>query len=179
MYLSYLEYHRAVSLDPYCFNDVVYQLSPGSSMSLFADDMALYRRIYSVEDYQVLQQDISAIVWWINNHLLSLQTTKCCYMILSRKRSPNLPPLSLAIENTPLTRVSSVKYLGLQITCDLSWSPHVTNVCNKTRRLIGLLYRRFYRHTDSTTLLHLFKTFIRPHQKYCSIVWDPHLAGDI
>ena len=77
------------------------------------------------------------------------------------------------VEGTPLMLVSSVKYLGIQINSDLSWSPHVANLCNKARRLIGLLYRRFYRHTDSTTLLQLYKTFIRPHLEYCSIVWDP------
>lgn len=31
-------------------------------MSLFANDMALYRPIHSVIDYYCLQQDISAIV---------------------------------------------------------------------------------------------------------------------
>ena len=51
--------------------------------------------------------------------------------------------------------------------------------CSKVRRLIGLLYRRFGKHADSTTLLQLYKSFIRPHLEYCSIVWNPHLLGDI
>ena len=53
------------------------------------------------------------------------------------------------------------------------------NLCNKVRRLIGLLYRRFYKHADSTTLLQLYKSFVRPHLEYCSVVWNPYLAGDI
>jgi hypothetical protein len=32
---------------------------------------------------------------------------------------------------------------------------------------------------DSSTLLQLYKSFIRPHLEYCSIVWDPYLIGDI
>ena len=43
-------------------NEVVHQVSPGSTMSLFADDMALHRPIHSTSDYYCLQCDISAIV---------------------------------------------------------------------------------------------------------------------
>ena len=54
-------------------------------------------------------------------------------------------------------------------------------LCNRARRLIGLMYRRFYKNADTKTLLQLYKTFIRPHLEYCSIVyvWDPYLAKDI
>ena len=71
-----------------------------------------------------------------------------------------------------------VKYLGIQINSDLSWSPHVANLCNKARRLIGLLYRCFSKHADTTTLLQLYKSFICPLLEYCSIVWDSYLLGD-
>ena len=131
-------------------NDVVHQVSPESAMSLFADDMALYRPIRTADDYQILQHDVSAIVGWINQLLLSLQPAKCCYMIVSRKKGSNPPP-TLMIEGTPLNCVSTVKYLGVQLSSDLSWSPHVSNICKKARRLIGLLYRRFYKNSDTNT----------------------------
>ena len=73
-------------------NEVVHQVSQDSCMSLFADDMALYRPIHSTADYYELQRDISAIVNWINASLLALQPSKCCYMIIARKRSLKLPP---------------------------------------------------------------------------------------
>ena len=41
------------------------------------------------------------------------------------------------------------------------------------------MYQRFYKYADTKTLLQLYKTFIRPHLEYCSIVWDPYLAKDI
>ena len=100
-------------------------------------------------------------------------------MVISRKRSTKSPPPPIIVQDTPLSLVDSVKYLGIQINSDLSWSPHVANLCNKVRRLIGLLYCRFYKHTDSTTLLQLYKSFVRPHLEYCSVVWNPYLAGDI
>ena len=42
-------------------NDVVGIISPESSLSLFADDMAIYRPIRSMQDYSALQLDISVI----------------------------------------------------------------------------------------------------------------------
>ena len=72
-----------------------------------------------------------------------------------------------------------MKYLGILINSDLSWSPHVAKLCSKVRKLVGLFYRQFYKHADSTTLLTLYKSFIHPHLEYGSIVWDPYLARDV
>jgi len=46
-------------------------------------------------------------------------------------------------------------------------------------RLIGLFYRCFYQHTNSPSLLRLYKSFIRPHLDYSCIVWNPHLKGEL
>jgi hypothetical protein len=99
--------------------------------------------------------------------------------MLITRRSPRLPPPSFLVQGTPLSHVSSVKYLGILINSDLSWSSYVSNLCSKVRKLVGLLYHRFYKYADSATLLTLYETFIRPHLEYSSIVWDPYLAVDV
>ena len=110
--------------------------------------------------------------------VLHFNTNKCKLMLIIGKRANSLPPPPLTLNGTVLRGVSSYKYLGVTIISDLSWSPHITNCCNKTRRIIGLLYRRFYQHTNSPCLLRLYKSFIRPHLDYASIVWNPHLKGE-
>ena len=52
-------------------------------------------------------------------------------------------------------------------------------MCNKTRKLIGLFYRTFYKHSSSETMLKLYSTFIRPHLEYAAAAWDPFLKKDI
>ena len=84
-----------------------------------------------------------------------------------------MPPTSRFVKE-----VETFQGLSAQINSDMSWSTHITTLCNKARRLIGLIYRRFYKHADMKTLLQLYKTFIRPHLEYCSVVWDPYLAKD-
>ena len=55
----------------------------------------------------------------------------------------------------------------------MSWSHHVESTCSKAKRILGLLYRRFYGNTDGATLLQLYQSLVRPHIEYASEVWDP------
>ena len=100
-------------------------------------------------------------------------------MLISRKRTKSCQPPSLLLDGIILEQVSSYKYLGITITSDLSWSPHISHICNKARRLVGLLYRHFYRNSNSHTLLKLYLSYVRPHLEYCSHVWTPSLKGDV
>ena len=110
---------------------------------------------------------------------LQFNATKCRQMLISRKRSHSLTPPNLYINATTLVQASEYKYLGVVITSDLSWRPHITNMCNKTKKLIGLLYRRFNQNSNPSTLLKLYLSFIRPHLEYLSGVWSPHLKGEV
>jgi len=56
---------------------------------------------------------------------------------------------------------------------------HIQGVCSNARKIIGLLYRWYYQHSDPSTLLHLYLSLVRPHTEYAAQVWDPHLYKDI
>ena len=160
-------------------NDVAAAVSSGSNVNMFADDIALYRVIKTRDDYVYLQEDVNSISTCIEQKYLQFNTTKCKLMFITRKRANSLPPPPLTLNGVVLNRVFCYKYLGVTLSSDLSWSPHIRNCCNKTRRLIGLLYRRFYRCTNSPSLLRLYKSFVRPHLEYAAIAWNPHLKGEI
>ena len=133
-------------------DDVTSRISSTSTISLFADDIALYRTIRSPADFVVLQADITAITMWIedDNHL-KLNADKCCFMLVSRKHTH-----SLIHDDSQLQQVNLVKYLGLLLTSDLTWSQHINNSCSKTRKLTGLFYRRFH-HCYPQLMLRLYK----------------------
>ena len=56
---------------------------------------------------------------------------------------------------------------------DFMQSAHIiAKICTKTRKLIGSLYRQFYKFSSSETLL-------RPILVYAAVVWDARLKKDI
>ncbi len=60
---------------------------------------------------------------------------------------------------------------------------HQLNICNKTRRLIGMFYRKFnfYMYSSRETSLKLYKSLFCPHiwNMRQLHVWDPYLRKDI
>ena len=70
--------------------------------------------------------------------------------------------------------MTSYKYLGIHITADLGWDMHITNICTRSRQLLGLLYRKFYSSVDPAFLCLLYKSLVRPILEYACQVWDPY-----
>ena len=56
----------------------------------------------------------------------------------------------------------------------LSWADHINHICSKARKLVGMLYRQFYTWADTSTLLRIYLTCIRPHLEYACQLWDPY-----
>ena len=153
-------------------------LSSGAQMVLYADDLLLFRTVSGKEDYLHLQNDISIVENWVAHNHLTLNANKCKYMVVSRKRSPTLPS-NLTLGDSDLERVECFKYLGILLSNNLSFSEHIQATCTKARKILGLLYRRFYNNTDGATLLPLYLMMVRPHLEYASPVWNPHMHKDV
>ena len=86
---------------------------------------------------------MSLIEEWSLSNYLSFNAGKCKYMIVSRKQSPTVPSDPLKLFGNPMQRVDCYKYLGLLLTMNLSWSTHITSICSKAKKVVGLIYRRF------------------------------------
>ena len=99
-------------------------------------------------------------------------------MILSKKRCPTTRSVSLYLCGSELEEVEIFKYLGVLLSRNLSWSDHISELCTKARRILGLLYRQFYDNVDPATLKQLYISLVRPHLEYASQVWDPYLQCD-
>ena len=85
----------------------------------------------------------------------------------------------LHLYGQPLERVFEYKYLGVILSANLSWTPHIDKIIAKTRKIIGMLYRQFYRWSNPEVLTKLYTTIVRPHLEYAAPVWSPELVKDI
>ena len=141
-------------------NDISSISLSNGTLSLFADDVLLYRSIQKPVDYQHLQIDIDNLCEWTDDNHLQLNRTKCKFMVISRKRQPILPSQPLTVNHSQLERVYSYKYLGVWLTSTLNWSTQITENNKKARSQLGIIYRNFYQHSNSATLLQLYLSYI-------------------
>ena len=151
----------------------------GNKIHLYADDVLLYKTISSSSDYEDLQRSIDCVSTWSYENFLNLNQTKCKFMLISRKRNPVLCLKPLQLNGVVLDSVQSFKYLGVMLTSDMSWSTHVSMVCSRARKILGVIYRQFYANATSAVLLQLYLAMVRPHVEYAAAVWSPHLKKDI
>ena len=127
--------------------------------------IVLYRPINSPEDVTIIQEDINQILNQTKAHSLALNLAKTSYQ--------SLIPIYLNLGSNPIHIVSSIKYLGVTITHDLSWRGHILNVIKAAKSQIGLLHRKLYQATLQARHA-LYKSTILPKLEYCCSVWDPH-----
>ena len=147
-------------------DDVVNQISPSSSISLYADDITLYRCIKSPADYLILQTDIINITIQVEEKLY-LKFNHCSTLFISRKLIlTNTPPKLFIKVDCEIRQVSSVKYLGVVLTSDLSWTEHISKICCKTRKLIGLFYRCF-NHCEASLLIMTIQVIYMSRPRVC------------
>lgn len=140
-----------------------------SSISLFADDCVLYREVTNDHDVSCLQSDLNRISEWCNKWNMKLNTNKCKVMRVSRMTA-NVSCYYLY--HTSLQQVSSYKYLGVNISSNLSWETHIQYITNNANRSLGFIKRNFSSVPLSLKLL-LYKTLVRSKLEYASSIWNP------
>lgn len=160
-------------------NDLTHlTFSLGTKLALFADDIVLYRTIACTLDFEPVQDDVTMLVDWMDANGLSLNGSKTKFMLLSRKRKSYYSGRQLWLRDAAIERVFEFKYLGVLVSHDLTWSSHISSICSKARRLLGLFYRQFYK-VDPNLIFKCYLTIVRPLLDYCCYVWSPHCMKDV
>lgn len=118
-------------------NDLPTNISSG--IRLFADDCVLYHPINNSNDILCLQSDLSQIEAWCHKWLMSLNASKTSLLTFHRKTS--YPARDYIICGSSISAVNTYKYLGINLTSDLSWHTHITSITNSANRVLGFLRR--------------------------------------
>ena len=97
-------------------------------------------------------------------------------MLISRSRNSSARQPEIILNGSPIETVDTFKYLGLLFSSDLTWTAHIQSCSSKSKKLLGMIYRKFYKMLDPPHLLRLYKSLVRPHLEYAAQVWDPHMS---
>jgi hypothetical protein len=186
-------------------NDIEKDLT--SSIRLFADDSAVYRRIDTEEDAHALQLDLFRLQEWADKWQMSFNVAKCKTLRITRKKknkvnfeycmstpsstesAPVPDQVREAAKNilttsppngkfTALGSITSDKYLGVTLDHHLSFNDHIDNIAKKATTLLNLCRRNL--HMCSTNVKEqAYKAIVRPHLEYASPAWNPHTSRNI
>ena len=142
-----------------------------SRTRLFADDCVIYREVKSVRDCGALQNDLIQLEKWENTWGMSFHPEKCSILRITRSRSP--VNFNYQLKGHTLKTENSVKYLGVELVSNLSWSNHINKIVKKANSTLGFL-RRNLRISNANIKSIAYFSLVRPNLEYCSSVWNPH-----
>ena len=107
---------------------------------------------------------------WSVRWQVNFNASKTEVVTFSNKRKAVYhPPLKLG--DSVLNEVSQHKHLGITLSINLSWSPHIHAITTKASKRVGIMRRLKY-VLSRQTLVKLYTTLIRPILEYGCIIFD-------
>ena len=96
---------------------------------------------------------------------------KKCYVIHVTKKKIPLK-FDYLLHSHILQPVDNSKYLGVTISNDRDWGPHINDITTKANKTLGFLRRNMKNCTRKVKTL-TYTSLVRPVVEYSSLVWNP------
>ena len=112
---------------------------------------------------------------WSISWQLKFNVSKTLLLRVSRKR--NSRTHSYHLNNQPIKIVAKQVDLGVVVSNDLKWSPHIASCTAKANRLLGFLRRNCSQMTDTRCRRLLYLSLVRSHLSYASEIWAPQASS--
>ena len=77
------------------------------------------------------------------------------------------------INEDPIGQVTQFKDLGVLVSSSLRFEEHIASTVAKANRILGLIKKTFLSR-DTTILVTLYKSLVRPILEYNCIIWCPY-----
>ena len=157
-----------------------------STVRLFADDSRILKSIGSETDTEILQNDLDRAILWSKSNNMELHEDKFDLIVHKSNNSSIINHLPFSVESYTYTvsngdilyPVDQLKDLGVIVSPDLSWSPHINTISSRARS-IAFWVLSVFKSRDRVTMLTLYKSIVRSHLEYCCPLWHPSKIADI
>ena len=102
---------------------------------------------------------------------LSVNIKKTNYVIFKPDQNSVHMSSQISFDSIALKQETKVRFLGIYIDEGLAWKSHISFICKKISKSVGIMYRfRFL--LSSNTKISLYYTLIYPYLTYCTTVWS-------
>lgn len=142
---------------------------------IYADDLKFFKKINSLQDVLVMQENLERLDLYVRQNNLSLNRKKCVVTSFSRKIS-NLTKFNYNIKGFVIRRKETMRDLGVTYDTKLTFNEHVETVGCKARRMLGFIMRVGKQFKNPLTFTSLYNSLVRSHLEYASVIWNPHTA---
>ena len=137
---------------------------------LFADDIVIYTSSNSkAQNINTLNHTLLRIFQWACANKLSLNPSKSKLIHFDNDQT-SCCSADVAIGNSIIEEVFSIKYLGLTIQKDLKFNIHISNIVSSISRGTGILYS-LKSIFSPFNLRQLYFAFIYPHLTLHILAW--------
>ena len=147
-----------------------------SQVRLFADDTAVYLTINNLNDCNTLQQDLNTLEQWEIKWEMRFNPSKC--QVLNITRNKHKIKQNYILHGHILETLTSAKYLGVDLSEDLSFNTHINRICTTANRTLGFVKRNIQTQNKKVKET-AYKTLVRPQVEYWSPVWSPYIKQNI
>ena len=142
-----------------------------SKVRLFADDTAIYLAVSNLQDAQILQQDRDQLHKWELQWDMEFNPSKCVVIHVTLAKTP--VPSKYLLHGQILESVGGSKFLGVEISSNLTFNNHIQKICTLANRSHGLIKRNI--RTKSPAIREMaYKILVCPLVEYSSSVWSPN-----
>ena len=145
-----------------------------SEVKIFADDTSLFSTVHDSNNCaRLLNSDLLLIQNWALQWKMSFNpdpSKQAQEVIFSRKINKPIHPQLFFNENI-INSIPHQKHLGIILDQKLNFQEHINSILSKVNRSIGLL-RKLNSVLSRSSLMTIYKSFIRPHLDYGDIIFD-------
>ena len=108
---------------------------------LFADDTSIFYSNSDPSSVVSVTNDELTVSLWMKSNKLSVSIKKTKYIIFKPKQKSVHTNYPVLYDNDPLEKVPEVKFSGVYIDESLTWKSHISHVCKKISKSVGVIYR--------------------------------------
>jgi hypothetical protein len=145
-----------------------------STAFMYADDLKLVSKCDTLEEMNLIQDDINRLLKWCICNNLDLNVKKCYHMKFTRRHTSL--NTEYTIGNAMIRKTDEIMDLGVIFDKKLTFVPHIENISKRGSRMLGFVTRNMKEFKDVKIKVLLFNSLVRSLIEYCSVVWRPHYA---
>ena len=108
---------------------------------------------------------------WESDLNIEFNPSKCQVIQVTGSRKP--VSATYVLHGVVLETVTCARYLGVDISSNLSWDSHIDRITGTAHKTLGFVQRHI-RTKMSGVREAAYTTLVRPRLEYAATIWDPH-----